>query len=71
MGRRKRFNQTAILRYLEAKCIICKEQIPDVVLTLHHKDGNAENDRWDNIVIYCRGCHDELEGRDKKKRDFR
>lgn len=71
MIKRKRFNQTAILQYFKAQCADCKGQIPGVTLTLHHKDGNAENDKYDNIVIICRACHDKREGRDKKKRDWR
>ncbi|MGI0014857.1 MAG: HNH endonuclease signature motif containing protein [Nitrososphaera sp.] len=71
MANRKRFNQTAILRHFKAKCKRCGGQEPDVHLTLHHKDGNSENDSYDNIIIYCRPCHDIIEGRHKKLRDMR
>lgn len=66
MGKRKRFNQTALLRYLGAKCERCGFTIPNVELTLHHRDHNAKNDHWQNIVIYCRKCHNVVEGTDKK-----
>lgn len=72
MGKkRKRFNQTAILRYFKAKCERCKKQIPEVELTLHHEDHNSKNDNWNNIVIYCRTCHNTVEGIDKKKSEQR
>ena len=63
---RKRFNQTAIMRHLGAKCKKCGRQIPVVQLTVHHKNGKADDDNWENIVIYCISCHREIEGRDKK-----
>lgn len=71
MSDRKRFNQTSILRYLRAKCEKCKRGIPEVELTIHHKDHNSANDRWDNIVIYCRKCHSIVEGTDKRKNALR
>jgi 5-methylcytosine-specific restriction endonuclease McrA len=66
MGKRKRFNQTAILQYFRAKCERCKKGIQEVDLTIHHKNHNAKDDRWQNIVIYCRKCHSIIEGTDKK-----
>lgn len=71
MAKRKGFNQTAILRFFGAKCKRCGGQEPYIHLTLHHKDGDSENDNHDNIIIYCRACHDIIEGRDKRKSDLR
>ncbi|MGI0074164.1 MAG: HNH endonuclease [Nitrosotalea sp.] len=71
MSSRKRFNQTAILRYFNAKCERCKKGIPEVDLTIHHRNHIAKDDRWQNIVIYCRKCHNIVEGTDKKKSELR
>lgn len=71
MVKRKRFNQSAILRYLKAKCERCGKRIPEVDLTTHHRNHNATDDRWQNIVIYCRSCHNIIEGTDKSKRKLR
>lgn len=71
MGKRKRFNQSAILRYLKARCERCHKGIPDVDLTTHHRNHNAGDDRWQNIVIYCRACHSIVEGTDKRKSHLR
>ncbi len=35
-------------------CIVCKERVS---LTLHHIDGNRENNVSDNIVCICSNCH--------------
>ena len=67
MIKRKRFNQTSILRYLNAKCERCGKKIPDVPeLILHHRNHKSFDNRWKNIVIYCRKCHSIVEGTDKK-----
>lgn len=71
MGKRKRFNQTAILQYFKAKCEKCNKRIPEVDLTIHHRNHNAKDDGWQNIVIYCRKCHNIVEGTDKKKSELR
>lgn len=68
---RKRFNQTAILRYLKAKCQRCKKGIPEVDLTIHHRNHTSNDADWKNIVIYCRKCHNIVEGTDKKKSQLR
>ena len=69
--KRKRFNQTVILRHLKAKCDRCKGQIPDVNLSVHHKNGKSFDADWKNVRIYCIPCHRIVEGRDKKDRDRR
>ncbi len=66
MSDRKRFNQTAILRYLRAECDRCKGRIPEVSLSVHHKNGKSHDDDWKNVRIYCIECHRKVEGRDKK-----
>jgi len=71
MIKRRRFNQTAILRLLKAKCKRCKKGIPEVDLTIHHKNHKSEDTDWKNIVIYCRKCHNIVEGTDKKKSQLR
>ena len=69
--KRKRFNQTTILRHLKAKCERCKGQIPDVNLSIHHKNGKSFDDDWKNVRVYCIPCHRIVEGKDKKDRDRR
>ena len=66
MVKRKRFNQSAILRHLKAKCERCGDGIPEVQLSVHHKNGKAYDDDWKNVRIYCIPCHRIVEGRDKK-----
>jgi len=70
-NKRKRFNQTAILRHLKAKCERCEGQIPDVNLSIHHKNGKSFDADWKNVRVYCITCHRIVEGRDKKDRDRR
>ena len=69
--KRKRFNQSAILRHLKAKCERCKERIPEVQLSVHHKNGKSFDDDWKNVRVYCIHCHRIVEGRDKKDKDRR
>ena len=68
---RKRFNQSAILRHLKTKCERCGKGIPEVDLSVHHKNGKSYDDDWKNVRIYCITCHRIVEGRDKKDRDRR
>jgi len=37
-------------------------------LNLHHKDKNPSNNKWSNIVIYCRACHNDVENTKPKNR---
>ncbi len=62
MVKRKRFNQTDILKRLvdvKPVCKKCGKSARKVQLDLHHKDGISSNDNWRNIVIYCRSCHND------------
>ena len=73
MTKRKRFNQTSILKKLDAHCEKCgiSARVKNTTLTLHHKNYISNDDDWKNIVIYCRQCHSIVEGNNKKKRDLR
>ena len=65
MAKRKRFNQSSLLKRLvdvKAVCKKCRRSARQTQLDLHHKDGNPKNDDWRNIVIYCRACHNDTEG---------
>ena len=66
LGKRKRFNQTSILRHLKAKCEYSKCD-KHVDLILDHKDHNNENSDWKNIRIFCRTHHDKVHGHIKKQ----
>ena len=70
-NKRKKFNQSAILRHLGAKCERCGGQIPEVNLSVHHKNGISYDDDWKNVRIYCIPCHRIVEGRDKKDKERR
>lgn len=68
---RKDFNNQEIFKRLfdtEPICKICKANAFKKTLNLHHKDGDSSNDNWDNIVIYCRACHNDLEDTIPKSR---
>lgn len=45
------------------KCSVCKQA--DAV-ERHHKDGNPCNNEPENIIICCRKCHMDLDGRNQK-----
>ena len=69
---RKDFTTQAILRRLvdvKAECKICQKTAHQTKLELHHKDGDSSNDDWQNIVIYCRACHNDKDGNVPKRRD--
>lgn len=73
MVKRKRFNQTSILKKLNAKCEKCgiPARSKDSNLTIHHKNHKSDDTDWKNIIIYCRKCHSIVEGTDKKKSERR
>ena len=61
---RKDFNIQAILKRVvdvKAECKKCHRTAHQTQLDLHHKDGNSNNDKWTNIVILCRACHNDKE----------
>ena len=70
---RKDFTNEAILKRLaantDAKCKKCGKDAHQTKLELHHKDGDSSNDKWQNIVIYCRACHNDKDGNVPKHRD--
>ena len=71
MAKRKRFNQTDLLKRLvdvKPVCKKCGRTALQVQLDLHHKDGVSSNDNWRNIVIYCRACHNDKHGTVPRKR---
>ena len=64
MAKKKRFNQTALLKRLvavKAECKKCHRTAHQTQLDLHHKDDNPLNQEWTNIVILCRACHNDTE----------
>ena len=70
--KRKDFNLQAILKRLtdvKAECKKCKRTAHQTELNLHHKNGDSSDDDWTNIVIYCRACHNDIEGTVPRKRD--
>lgn len=71
MVKRKRFNQTALLKHLNAKCERCDISARKNVLTVHHKNHDSSDTDWKNVVIYCRECHSIVEGTNKKKSQMR
>ena len=69
---RKDFTNEAILKRLArtpAKCKKCGKDALQTKLELHHNDGDSSNDAWQNIVIYCRACHNDKDGNVPKHRD--
>ena len=70
---RKDFSTQEILKRLKdvaPECKICKVNAFKKELNLHHKDGDSGNNKWDNIVIYCRACHNDVEGIKPKNREI-
>lgn len=70
MGR-KDFPTQEILKRLKdvpPVCKICKAKAFKKELNLHHKDKDSSNNRWSNIVIYCRACHNDIENTKPKNR---
>jgi len=74
--KRKRFNQTTIFTYFNAKCEYidpktkrkCNSQEN---LTSHHKNGKPSDDSVNNLEILCLHHHRKREGILNKKRDDR
>jgi 5-methylcytosine-specific restriction endonuclease McrA len=67
---RRKIPQTALLRYLGARCEDCGTAEN---LTVDHKvplNLEGKNDET-NIRILCRRCQNRRHGIDKKKRDYR
>jgi len=61
---RKDFNTQEILKRLfdtKPVCKICGANAFKKTLNLHHRDLKSSNNNWDNIVIYCRACHNDVE----------
>ena len=54
------------------KCRICgrphRKDIPDQVLTTHHRDGNPANCEESNLVAACARCHLRLEAELRKQK---
>ena len=70
LGKRKRFNQTSILRHLKAKCEYrnCGKRISDVVeLVIDHKNHNNADADWKNMKVCCTEHHDKHHGHINKK----
>jgi len=70
--KRKDFNIQSILKRLvdvKAECKICHKTAHQAKLNLHHKDGDSSNNDWTNMVIYCDGHHNDVEGTIPRHRD--
>jgi len=50
---------TAVKQRAGWKCELCGEVhgLDDVVLTVHHRDGNPGNNRRSNLIALCARCH--------------
>ena len=69
---RKEFNLQAILKRLvdlDAKCKRCNKTAHQTQLNLHHKNGDSSDDDWQNIVIYCNACHNDIHDTIPQHRD--
>ena len=70
---RKNFTNEAILKRLasntSATCKKCGKNAHQTKLELHHKNGDSSDNTWQNIVIYCRACHNDEDGNVPKHRD--
>ena len=47
-------------KYFEHKCYICNKKTwrgTDIPIELHHKDGNNDNNNFNNLIILCPNCH--------------
>ena len=69
---RKVFNLQAILKRLvdvDAKCKRCNKTAHQTPLNLHHKNGDSSDDDWQNIVIYCIACHNDIHDTIPQHRD--
>ena len=69
---RKEFNLQAILKRLvdvDAKCKRCNKTAHQTPLNLHHKNGDSSDDDWQNIVIYCIACHNDIHDTIPQHRD--
>jgi hypothetical protein len=59
-----KLSKRVIRRYLTEKfgykCSVCnlnEWNCKPLVLEIEHKDGNSENDSWDNLCYICPNCH--------------
>lgn len=52
------------------KCPICKRNF--LILEIHHKDRNHDNNKKENLIRICKGCHDKIHSgnRFKSKKDY-
>lgn len=47
----------AILVKTHEQCQICNLNLKNKRKELHHKDGNHDNQDWDNLTVTCPSCH--------------
>jgi len=74
--KRKRFNQTTVLKYFKAKCEYkdpkTRKRCNSVEnLTTHHKNGDPSIDTLENLEIVCLYHHRKIEGILHKKGYYR
>ena len=43
------------------KCGLSKWSGEDIVLELHHKNGNLSDNHFDNLEVLCPNCHSQTE----------
>lgn len=62
--KRSEWEEAQILYNISGKkCSVCKQAN---ATERHHKDGNPCNNKPENIIICCRKCHMEIDGRSQK-----
>jgi len=55
-GKRSRLYLKIVCR---ERCAECESRNKDE-LVVHHKDGDRDNNRRENLLVVCRGCHNRI-----------
>ena len=67
--KRKQFSKTQkerIARGQKWKCGRCQQKIEPLSYDIHHRDGDALNDSFSNLVALCVKCHREVTQKQNK-----
>lgn len=65
-GRDFKLARPNILNRDEYTCQMCLKTNNDTRIVVHHIDGDASNNCWDNLVTLCGGCNSRAEARNNK-----
>lgn len=57
----KKIIQYGLKEYKCEKCGVSSWNGNDIILELHHKDGDHSNNRFDNLQILCPNCHSQTD----------